>query len=328
MFRTNNKLFVLLSFISLLILPHFAETATKVDVTADALLNSGLATTIGSEWTISGSDFGDRKPKVYLEYYKNGKIKNKNFKIIEWSDTQVLCRWTKKIRPGVYEWFIKPKGEKPIQISPDIEIVLPIITSIVPDSGTPKEEITVNGSYFGTKKPKIRLIISGNKKKKVNILSWDMNQIIFKMPKGIYGDCDLEVKNKIGSDIEIFTGDTGDTGGCKYKGYWESDTPIWGNANTNPWFYLSIQIKNSCKLKGIYTVYNCPYGAYNGWCYAYPDAFNLPVSGKINSDTNTGTIKRGDDTNDIIVIEIDGETLTIIINDYEGQDDRSTIYKQ
>jgi hypothetical protein len=66
-----------------------------------------------------------------------------------------------------------------------------------------EDQITITGSFFGTKKGKIFLIDAFGKRRKCQVAKkdWTMNAITFKRPKGLSGVYDILVKNKIGFDL-------------------------------------------------------------------------------------------------------------------------------
>jgi probable HAF family extracellular repeat protein len=60
-----------------------------------------------TEFTISGSGFGDKEGKVLID--------GKKLKVLEWSDTSIRCRIKqncKNMEPGVYDLIIIPKEPK------------------------------------------------------------------------------------------------------------------------------------------------------------------------------------------------------------------------
>ena len=122
--------------------------------------------TIGTRFTITGSEFGIKKPKVYVQYEKRpGVIKKINAKVEIWSETSVTCLWTKKLPSGTYNLLVQPtnKGASPIAegtfavMNPLIDEVTPGIVGVFPDTIPFGETITMTGQYFGSKKPIVYL---------------------------------------------------------------------------------------------------------------------------------------------------------------------------
>ena len=152
--------------------------------------------TIGTQLSISGSNFGAKKGKVL--------IGNSAAKVNSWSDTLIACEIKKLLSPGAYEVMVQPKepkGVSPITCGGAFTVMGPEIASVEPMAGISGEVIVLSGNYIGSKKGKVYL---GTKKCKV--VSWTMDsatgasQIQFVVPKkmasGIYS---LTVTNKVGS---------------------------------------------------------------------------------------------------------------------------------
>lgn len=156
--------------------------------------------TIGTEITISGSGFGTKKGKVLV-----GGV---SLKILEWTDDSIRCQLTKALSPDTYAVTIQPqaKGSSSIMIANGLTVKAPEIGAVDPTGGSTGDEITVNGSFFGTKKRKVTL---GGKTCKV--LSWTMHSttgeimIQFIVPKGLRsGTQELKLTNAVGSDTMNF----------------------------------------------------------------------------------------------------------------------------
>ncbi|OPX35030.1 MAG: hypothetical protein B1H11_09755 [Desulfobacteraceae bacterium 4484_190.1] len=177
--------------------------------------------TVGTEFTITGAGFGDKKGEVFLLYETNGKTKKKRCKVLEWNNTSVRCRIKKsiKIPPVICDVKIRRKGsiESPIILENVFSIMPPDLESVSPDNAVAKTHVTISGSYFGSKRGRVFLEYRKNdkpKKKRCKVFDWTMDSetgvssITFKVPKrlspGIY---DVRVKNRVGSDTltEEFT---------------------------------------------------------------------------------------------------------------------------
>jgi len=158
--------------------------------------------TYGTEITITGSDFGAKKGKVLLA--------TKPLKILDWSDGLIRCLLSKALQPGIYDVMIRPNGKmsSPIGIPNGFTVMAPEIDSVDPTGGSAGDTIRIEGSFFGTKKPKVGL---GNKNCKV--VTWGMNPttgesaIQFVVPKGLSpGTYELKVTTAgVGSDTVNFT---------------------------------------------------------------------------------------------------------------------------
>ena len=161
--------------------------------------------TVGTELTLADSDFGTKKGKVLI-----GGLKQK---VGSWSDTSITVIVNKFKGLAVdtpYDVSIqwKPKGSKTtniIDLPGAFTLKKPEINPISTDTGSPEDEITLNGMWFGTKKGKVYI---GDQKCKVT--SWTMdpttgvNTLKFVIPNkigaGTYG---LEVENKIGRSVSF-----------------------------------------------------------------------------------------------------------------------------
>lgn len=160
--------------------------------------------TIGTVLTISGSGFGTKNGKVA--------VGGASLKILDWTGDSIQCALSKALQPDTYDVIIRPqtKGATPITLRNGFAVKAPEIDSIEPASGSAGGQITINGFFFGTKKPKITL-----GKKTCKVLSWEMHettgesQIQFVVPKGLSPEpYELKVTTTgVGSDIVSFNVD-------------------------------------------------------------------------------------------------------------------------
>ena len=165
--------------------------------------------TIGTKFTITGSGFGTTKSFVYLEYEKNGAIKQAKPKITSWTDTSITGIWDKTLSAGSYKMYVKPKakGTSAIDVG-TFTIKNPAIDEIAPNSCSIGEQNTISGKFFSSIKPKVYFQNTATLKKyscKVN--SFAMNpdtgdsSLQFSVPKVTdldSGDYNLILQNKIG----------------------------------------------------------------------------------------------------------------------------------
>jgi hypothetical protein len=136
--------------------------------------------TIGTEMTILGSELGTGKGKVLV-----GKSIPK---ILDWKDDSIRCLLTKALPPDIYDVTIQPqaKGSSPIIIEDGFTVKAPEIGPLDPISGSPGDQVTIHGLFFGTKKGKVTL-----EGKICKVLSWTMDsttgvsEIQFVVPKGL-----------------------------------------------------------------------------------------------------------------------------------------------
>ncbi len=121
--------------------------------------------TIGTQITITGQGFGDAKPKVSIVPRLNGKTGPRPFKlgVVTLSDTQIVAA-VKKAAEGTYSVVVQPKGGEPITAPLPFHIVLPVLDGVEPATPERNTDVTLTGTFFGTKKPKVTI---GGKKAKV-----------------------------------------------------------------------------------------------------------------------------------------------------------------
>ena len=164
--------------------------------------------TYGTEITYEGapSGFGDKKGKVYIDNLKQ--------KVISWSNTsvKVIVKKVKDLLTDTpfnvsIQW--KPKGSKTtntIDLPGAFTLKKPELSEAT-YSGSPEQEITITGMWFGTKKGKVYV-----NQQKCKVTEWRMDPetgvstlkfvVNKKLFAATYG---LEVENKIGRAAAIFT---------------------------------------------------------------------------------------------------------------------------
>ncbi|MBP1741974.1 MAG: scpA 1, partial [Deltaproteobacteria bacterium] len=154
--------------------------------------------TIGTEFSIAGSDFGSNKGKVL--------IGNTPVTVLSWSNGLIRCRLTKGLGPGTYDVTIVPslpKGAASIVYNEAVFLAKPPeIRSLDQGEGTAWDQITVQGRFFGTKKGKVYLEYEedGNPvRKNCKVLRWAMDpasgegEIVFVVPSMMPEVCDVVV---------------------------------------------------------------------------------------------------------------------------------------
>lgn len=178
---------------------------------SDPLLESGppptevnpTEGTIGTDLTITGSDFGTKKGKVL--------VGRTPLVVLEWADGSIRGHLTKALTPGTYNVTIQPvepKGAAPISAG-SFMVKAPEIDLVDPNHGSTGGQISIHGRFFGTKKGKVALgyVSKGRPaKKSCKVLSWTMNpmtnegKIEFVIPKGLLpGNYDLIIANGMNS---------------------------------------------------------------------------------------------------------------------------------
>jgi hypothetical protein len=189
---------------------------------------------VGSVVTIDGSGFGDNKGSVSIGDASTlmnamadtasaaAVVKPAKAKITGWNDSSISFTLSKALPPGTYDVIINPKVKpsEPIVMYDAFTVTSPVLLS-VPDIGQPEQEITIEGSFFGTKKGKVYLEYTEGtniKKKTCKVTEWSMyntangdSRIRFIVPKLTKtftgGDYTLKVVNKIGyAELPFFVG--------------------------------------------------------------------------------------------------------------------------
>jgi hypothetical protein len=176
--------------------------------------------TIGTEIIFTAapsSNFGSKKGKVVIYDAANNKIKS-NLKIGKtgWSSTTITGTVTKALEAKQYnvQILVQPyKTAEPKDIEGGFTFKRPEVTGFVVDNGSPGETRTVNGRFFGNKKPKIYLWYydkNGTYKNKscpVSTTTWNAqtgaSSANFKVPKLDPGSYRLTVETKkVGTSME------------------------------------------------------------------------------------------------------------------------------
>jgi hypothetical protein len=170
--------------------------------TSDWDLNEAFEGTIGTQLTITGSGFGDKKGKVLI-----GSVATK---VTSWTDTLITGTVKKVPLPiGPYDVLITTKTKETFTLEDAFTVKTPWISNVSsPANRPPGTEVTVNGTFFGAKKGKVYLVsqTGSNKPKSCKVTYWYMDatdgtnsQIKFIVPKVEPGSYWLYISNKAGS---------------------------------------------------------------------------------------------------------------------------------
>lgn len=186
---------------------NFQETGGVAPPPPESSLYDG---TIGTQITIMGTGFGEKKGKVLLgtaalKIAKDG-----------WSDTSITGTISKVplpagSYPASFEIVVQTKDKPPKYLSPTNTFTVqnPFISSYTTLSRKPGAEVTVEGNYFGGKKGKVYLVSQADptaKPKSCKVTYWYMSptdgmnsQLKFIVPKVGPGSYWLYVSNKVGN---------------------------------------------------------------------------------------------------------------------------------
>lgn len=178
-----------------------ASAFSQVNITG-TLDSSG---TTGDFFTIEGSGFGVKKPKVKLIDPLTGKkAKKSSVKVVKGmhDDNSILVEVRKGLA-GTYDVEVKVK--KDIDVAKGGYTILAPSLSNAPLEGVePKEQITIGANHIGNKKPKI--LIGGQKAKVISFGPAPEegifpDQIVLTVPKKVAnGTWDLTILSKVGTD--------------------------------------------------------------------------------------------------------------------------------
>jgi hypothetical protein len=178
------------------------NTANKRGVLLRTLSVTPKEGTIGTRLTISGSGFGSKKGKIFMEGI-TAKIDKDG-----WFDHKITALLAKVPPPGgPYSVNIDQRLKPTVSISLNDAFTVKNLelNPLLIDSDIPGAQITITGKHFSSKKGTIHL---GDKKCK--LLTWEMNAksgestASFVVPKKMAsGTYNVTVTNKLGSDTII-----------------------------------------------------------------------------------------------------------------------------
>ena len=167
---------------------------------------------IGTELTITGSGFGTKKGKVLV-----GGVAPKIAKD-GWAEDRIVCLLTKVPSPGgAHDITITPyRATSSMTLPGAFTVKTPEIDPLTKDHDIPGKEITVTGTFFGTKKGKVYVEDpSTGKKKTCKITDWFMDPtngesrltfIVPRLPKLLAPTTyALKITNKLGFAESLFT---------------------------------------------------------------------------------------------------------------------------
>jgi hypothetical protein len=159
--------------------------------------------TIGTTFTITGTDFGTKKGTVF--------IGSKPSKVLEWSDTKIQCLINVPVPPGEYDVTLNFHGKLP-------KVILELAFAIMPPmlnmpSHRPQfvnagDVITVEGAFLGGQKglKKVEIESLDGKRLPCHLLDGGMDYIMFELPDGIPGRFHLIYTNAVGTSAQSFWG--------------------------------------------------------------------------------------------------------------------------
>ncbi|MEN8149683.1 MAG: choice-of-anchor Q domain-containing protein [Planctomycetota bacterium] len=170
--------------------------------------------TLGTLVTIRGSDFGTKKPRVWLAVETpTGKVKKSKLKVATWSDAEITAYVKKKTATGAYPLMVQPKekGAEAVEVGV-FTIAAPEIHSLAAADARPGTRVTMKGGLFGPKQARVKVYFDYTdskgraRKKRLRIdkstMSFEpksgISELVFLLPKlpGVTGD--IRIRNRIG----------------------------------------------------------------------------------------------------------------------------------
>lgn len=151
--------------------------------------------TYGTKITITGSNFGAQKGKVW--------IGENLLNMLEWSNSRIECRLGKAIPPGAYQMNVHPKGSGPVIAGGHFTVKDAEVHSVTPEGATSWDTVTVTGKFFGTKKGKVYLEYDESAapvRKTCKVTWWFMDpvtgdsEIVFVVPRMLPRACYVVVE--------------------------------------------------------------------------------------------------------------------------------------
>ena len=155
--------------------------------------------TMGTILDITGTGFGARRGKVSLG--------TTALRVTQWTAEWIQASLIRALPAGVYDVKIEARGIDTQVLEGGFESMEPVFDSVEPAIGSFKDEITLRGWFFGTKRGKITL---GGKNCRIKVWKMDPStggsEAQFVVPRNLSpGDHELEISNGTGADKVNFT---------------------------------------------------------------------------------------------------------------------------
>jgi hypothetical protein len=149
--------------------------------------------TIGTEFTITGSGFGDSKPIV--------SVGEANCTVLEWTDTAISAVLADTIPADTYDVSIKPGAgdDAAIVLQQAFTVMPPSIEPIAPVAIWDMDKLTIQGSFFGSEAGKVFVVDQNDQAEECQVLEWHMESITFTIPEGLSEVYDIKIQNDVGS---------------------------------------------------------------------------------------------------------------------------------
>jgi hypothetical protein len=165
--------------------------------------------TIGTYLWIQGAGFGSYPGQLYFGQARAP------VKLASWNNTDIVALMTKAVAPAAYDVGVRPfgtRGPPPIIYSEAFTVKPPDVVEVHPAQGSTGDTVTIGGHYFGSKKGKVYLEMSGAGglvARSCKVMRWIMDERVgisfatVQLPKGLAaGVYDVRVINKVGEGMK------------------------------------------------------------------------------------------------------------------------------
>jgi hypothetical protein len=188
-----STLTIILMLIAAVLPACTGQPATPETTTAPADWVSPDEGTIGTEFTITRSGFGEAKPTVH--------IGEANCTVLTYSDTTIRAVLADTLPSGTYDVKIEPgEGDKAAIIVKDAFTVMPpYISPMIPTHVAPLDQVIIKGSFFGSKAGEVSVIDQDGQAQNCDLVSWNMDSVTFTVPRELYGVYNLVAHNDVGT---------------------------------------------------------------------------------------------------------------------------------
>jgi len=113
--------------------------------------------TVGTQFTITGTELGTKPPLVKLKLHGDATAKTIPVKLTKPFDGTTINATVLKIQPGVYDLIVTPNHGTPITVDSAFTGRAPSIDSLSATTIAPGDHVDINGSFFGTKRGKVTI---------------------------------------------------------------------------------------------------------------------------------------------------------------------------
>jgi len=145
--------------------------------------------TVGTTFDVVGTELGTVAPKVALKLHGDATAKPIPVKLTRPFDGTTIHCTVMKCQPGVFDVVVTPRGKTAITVDSAFTGRAPNVTSLDKAKYVLGETMVINGTFFGTKKAKVRI---NNVLQKVKI--WTDAQITLVLSKKTgEGDFNVDV---------------------------------------------------------------------------------------------------------------------------------------